>query len=190
MEPSHPTNEPTLSSQPIFQGRVVGLRVDTVRLPDGKTGQREVVEHGDAVVVVPLDGEGRVLMVRQYRKPIELHLLELPAGGLDGNETPEAGALREMQEETGFLPGRLVPLGGFYAAPGYCQEYLHLFLASDLRPSKLAHDDDEHLVLEKLSLAEALALVESGGIRDAKSVAGLLRAERYLLRAQAPDGGS
>ncbi|MSQ26736.1 MAG: NUDIX hydrolase [Dehalococcoidia bacterium] len=185
-----PTNEPTLASRSIFKGRVVGLRVDDVRLPDGKTGTREIIEHADAVVVAPLDAKGRVLLVRQYRKPIEQALLELPAGGLDGNESPADGAIRELQEEIGHYPGTLTPLGGFYAAPGYCQEFLHLFLATDLRPSKLAHDDDEHIEVETVPLDEALAMVESGAIRDAKSVAGLLRVWRHLMRAERPDGGS
>ena len=167
--------EPTLASQRIYQGRVVGLRVDTIRLPDGRTSSREIVEHGDAAVVVPIDATGRVLLVRQYRKPVERSLLELPAGGLDQGETPDQAAIRELQEEIGYYPGRLEALGGFYAAPGYCQEHLHLFLATDLRPSKLAADDDEQIVVAPTPLAEAIALVESGAICDAKSVAGLLR---------------
>ncbi len=185
-----PTNEPTLSTQSIFKGRVVGLRVDAVRLPDGKTGSREIVEHADAVVVAPLDDRGRVLLVRQFRKPIEQALLELPAGGLEGDESPAQGAARELQEEIGQYPGRLTPLGGFYAAPGYCQEYLHLFLATELRPSRLDHDDDEHIEVEAVPLAGALAMIESGAIRDAKSVAGLLRVWRHLSRVELPDGGS
>lgn len=168
--------ERTLSSRRIYQGRVVGLRIDTVLLPHGGTSDREIVEHGEAVVLVPVDDQGRVLLVRQYRKAIERLLLELPAGGVDPGETPEQAAIREMQEETGYLPGKLEALGGFFVAPGYCQEYLHLFLATDLSPSRLDADDDEDIELVPTSWEEMPGLLESGAICDAKSVAGLLRA--------------
>ena len=168
-------SEHTLSTQRIYSGRVVGLRIDTVRMPDGAVSQREIVEHGEAVVMVPIDAEGRVLLVRQYRKPIETSLLELPAGGLEPGESPEEGAMRELREETGCSAGKLESLGGFYAAPGYTEEYLHLFVATDLRHDPLAPDIDEMLQLEPIPLAEAVRLIETGDIRDAKSVAGLLR---------------
>lgn len=168
--------ELTLSSRRIYQGRVVGLRIDTVRLPHGGTSDREIVEHGEAVVLVPVDDQGRVLLVRQYRKAVERLLLELPAGGVDPGETPEQTALREMQEETGFLPGKLEALGGFFIAPGYSQEYLYLFLATDLTPSSLDPDDDEDIELVPTTWEEIPGLLESGAICDAKSVAGLLRA--------------
>ena len=167
--------EPTLDSVRIYQGRVVGLRVDTVRLPHGGTSQREIVEHGAAVVLVPIDPQGRVLMVRQYRKPIERSLLELPAGGIDPGESPEEAARRELQEETGFLPGVLEPLGGFYSAPGFCEEYLHLFLATELTPSARPPDEDENIDLVPVAWEQVPGLLESGGVCDAKSVAGLLR---------------
>lgn len=150
------------------------MRIDTVRLPHGGVSEREIVEHGEAVVLVPVDDQGRVLLVRQYRKAIERLLLELPAGGVDPGETPEQAALREMQEETGFLPGKLEALGGFYIAPGYSQEYLHLFLATNLSPSSLDADDDEDIEVVPTTWEEIPGLLESGAICDAKSVAGLL----------------
>lgn len=167
--------EETVSSERIYRGRVVGLRVDTVRLPDGRTGRREIVEHGEAVVVVPLDREDRVVMVRQYRKPIERVLLELPAGGVDPGESPLEAAQREMQEETGYLPGKLESLGGFYVAPGYCQEYLHLFLATELAPSRKPADEDEDIDVVPVPWTDVPRLLDSGEVCDAKSVAGLLR---------------
>lgn len=170
-----PLTETTLSTQRIYTGKVVGLRIDTVRLPDGRTSQREIVEHGGAVVLVPIDNQGRVLLVRQYRKPVEATLLELPAGGVDPGEAPEQAAVRELREETGYAPGKLEPLGGFYVAPGYTEEYLHLFLATDLRHDPLDPEHDENLQLVPTPLAEALRLIDEGAIRDAKSVAGLLR---------------
>ncbi len=170
-----PLTEETISSQHLFSGRVLGLRVDTVQLPNGITSKREIVEHGPAVVLAPIDAEGRVLLVRQYRKAIGASLLELPAGGMEPGESPEESAMRELQEETGYSAGVLEALGGFYAAPGYTEEYLHLFLAKDLRHNPLAPDVDELLQLVPTSLPEAVRLIESGEIRDAKSVAGLLR---------------
>lgn len=173
-------DEPTIASERIYKGRVLGLRVDTVRLHDGKTSTREIVEHRGAVVLVPIDAEGRVLLVRQYRKAIEQELLELPAGGLNPGEVHGDAALRELREEVGVSAGSLEYLGGFYAAPGYCEEFLHLYLATDLHDAPLEPDEDETVVVEPYPLAEALALIEDGTIRDAKSVAGLLRVARRL----------
>jgi len=173
-------DEPTISTERIFQGRVLGFRVDTVKLHTGAVSTREIVEHRGAVVMVPIDAEGRVLLVSQYRKAIEQELLELPAGGLNPGEAPDDAALRELREEVGVTAGTLTKLGGFYAAPGYCQEYLHLYLATDLREAPLDPDEDENVVVEPHTLAEALALIESGHIRDAKSVAGLLWAARRM----------
>ena len=167
--------EPTIDSVRIYQGRVVGLRVDTVRLPHGGASQREIVEHGASVVLVPIDPQGRVLMVRQYRKPIERSLLELPAGGIDPGESPEEAARRELQEETGYLPGKLEPLGGFYASPDFCEEYLHLFLATELTPSARPPDDDENIELVPVTWDQVAEFLESGAICDAKSIVGLLR---------------
>ncbi len=168
-------DEPTISTQRIFQGRVLGLRVDTVRLHDGKTSTREIIEHHGAVVVVPIDAEDRVLLVRQYRKAVEQALLELPAGGLNAGEEPAAAAIRELREEVGVSARSLQPLGGFYSAPGFCQEYLWLYLATDLHESPLDPDEDEFVVVEPTPFTEAIAMIERGELRDAKTVAGLLR---------------
>lgn len=167
--------ERTVSSRLIYEGRVVKLRVDTVELPGGRTSTREIVEHRGAVVIAALDGQGNVLLVRQYRSPVGQELLELPAGTLDPGEDPEPCASRELQEETGFRAERLERLGGFYSAPGFCTEYLHLFLATGLQPARLDADDDEDIQLVPTRLVEIPALIASGEIRDAKSVAGLLR---------------
>lgn len=168
-----PEPERTIETRRIYDGKILSLRVDTVSLPGGGTSVREIVEHGNAVVLVPLDAEGRVLLVRQYRKPVEQALLELPAGNMEPGEDPEVAATRELREETGFLPGKLERLGGFYAAPGYCQEYLHLFLATDLRSDPLPADSDEDLELVATPWAEVPTLLKSGAICDSKSVAGL-----------------
>ncbi|HEY8490526.1 MAG TPA: NUDIX hydrolase [Dehalococcoidia bacterium] len=155
---------------------MVKLRVDTVALAGGRTTQREVVEHGEVVAMVPLDAQGNVVLVRQYRLPAGQALLEVPAGGVRPDETPEQAAERELREETGYRPGRLQPVTGFYVAPGYCTEYIHLYLAEDLREDPLDGDEDEQVEVVRLPLREAVRLVETGQIQDAKSIIGLLAA--------------
>jgi ADP-ribose pyrophosphatase len=177
------TPERTISSQRVYEGRVVNLRVDTVELPDGRTSQREIVEHRGAVVIVAVDHQGRVLLVRQFRKAVEQELLELPAGTLDPGEGAQACALRELQEETGFQAGKLESLGVFYSSPGFCTELLHLFLATELRPGHLSGDDDEDIEVIAVPLAHIPQLIASGEIKDAKSVVGLLR----VLRERFPE---
>lgn len=172
--------EKTISAQRIYEGRVLNLRIDTVELDDGRTTRREIVEHGGSVVIVPIDAGGNVLLVRQYRKPVEAELLELPAGGIEAGETPEACVQRELQEETGYLAGNIKALGGFYSAPGFCTEYLHLFLATDLRPAFLAMDTDEAIQVVRVPLVQTPDLIAGGQIVDAKSVAGLLWAVNLL----------
>jgi ADP-ribose pyrophosphatase len=151
----------------------VGLRIDRLLFENGHESTQEVVEHRGGVTLVALDSEHRVLFVRQYRHPAAKDLLELPAGTSDRDETPEQCAERELQEETGYKPRRLERLGGFYLAPGYCSEYQHVFLATELAESRL-QGDEPSIHLERHSLSDALALVRDGIIEDAKSVAALL----------------
>src|SRR4030042_2900378 len=165
--------EKTLSSKLIYDGRAIRFRVDTVRMPDGRETTREIVEHSEVIVVVAIDEKDNVLLVRQYRTPIKKELLEIPAGGIDGGEKPEEAVRREMQEETGFLPRKLVRLGGFYSAPGFCTEYLHFYLATDLIQSQLFAEDTESIKLVRVPVKEIPALLTSGKIEDAKSIAGL-----------------
>jgi len=166
--------EVTVESKIIYKGRIVNLRDDKVKLPNGRKTKREIIEHNDVVAIVALDGQENVLLVKQYRKPVEKELLEIPAGGVEDGEDPDASALREMQEETGYLPKQLKKIGGVYASPGYCTEFLHLYLATDLVPSKLSADDDEHIDVIKVPLSEIPQFISSGEICDAKSVAALL----------------
>lgn len=171
--------EKTLSSQPIFSGQVIKLRVDTVEMPGGCQTTREIIEHADCIAVVAIDNEDNILLVKQFRKPVEKELLEIPAGGIDDGEDPEAAVRREMCEETGYLPRKLESLGGFYSAPGYCTEYLHLYLASDLTPRRLIAEDTESIELVRVPVSQIISLINSGGICDAKSIAGLLRFLEY-----------
>ena len=115
--------EKTVKTEEIFQGRAVKLRVDTVEKPSGARTTREIVEHSNCIAVVVVDEDNKVILVRQFRKPVEEELLEIPAGGIEPGETPDQAACRELQEEIGFRPNTLEDLGGFYAAPGYCTEY-------------------------------------------------------------------
>ncbi len=168
------TSEITLASERVYEGRVVNLRVDAVRMADGRVVKREVVEHGVVVVIAALDRDGNVILVRQERTPIGKELWELPAGGVDDGEDPAAAASRELREETGFDAGRIQRLGGFYSSPGFCNEYLHLFLATDLHLSPLAQDTDESIEVTAMPLEGALKMVENEDINDAKTMIGLL----------------
>jgi ADP-ribose pyrophosphatase len=172
--------EITLESKTMFQGKIINLRVDTVRLPGGRVVTREVAEHSDSVCIVPIDDQGEVLLVRQYRTPVKGALLELPAGGVEAGEVSEETVQRELQEETGYRAGTLRHLSSFWMTPGWCDEYMHTYLATDLTESRLAGDDDENIVVERVSLDRALELIGSGEIRDVKSIAGLLLAHRVL----------
>ena len=171
--------EKTLSSQLIYDGRAVKLRVDTVRIPGGRETKWEIVENRDCVAIVAIDADDNVLLVKQFRKPVEKELLEIPAGGIDPGEDPATAVRREMQEETGYLPRKVERLGGFYSTPGYCTEYLHLYLATDLTLSPLQAEDTENIRLVRVPISQISSLVASGSICDAKSIAGLLTFLEY-----------
>lgn len=175
-----PREEIVIHSRLIHQGRIATLREDTVALADGDTAFREVVEHSEVVAVVPVDANGEVVLVRQYRLPAREVLLEVPAGCMDEGESAEAAAQRELQEETGYRAERLERLTGFFVSPGYCTEFIHIFLATGLLDSPLDGDEDEEIAIRRTPLAEAVRLVESGEIKDGKSVAGILLAARRL----------
>jgi ADP-ribose pyrophosphatase len=171
-------DERVLESRRLYDGRIVNLRVDTVTIDDGVQAMREVVEHVEAVAIVPVLADGRIVLVRQYRLPAERELLEIPAGSLDPGEDPDQAALRELQEEIGFATRRLRRLGGFWVAPGYCTEYIHIYLADDLHESRLDADHDERIEIEIVTLEDALDRIDAGEIEDAKSICGLLQYSR------------
>ena len=172
MQESNP--EPTVESKLVYEGRIVNLRVDTVRLDTGRFTTREIAEHGNSVCVVPIDSDGNVLLVRQYRKPVEASLLEIPAGGIDPGESPNESVLRELQEEIGHTAASLRPLSSFWVSPGWCTEFMYAFIATDLSPAKLAADDDENITVERVPLGNIPMLIQSGEIRDAKSILSLV----------------
>jgi ADP-ribose pyrophosphatase len=170
-----------LSSRSVHEGRVIALRVEEIELPGGRRSTLELVHHPGAAAIVPVDDAGRVLFVRQYRHATGGQwLLEVPAGKLDPGEPPEACAARECEEETGFRPSELVPLGWIWTTPGFTDERIWLFLARGLVPGRQDLQEDEALAVERLPFAEAVSRALGGGINDAKSIAALLRAAPHL----------
>lgn len=168
------------SSQRLYEGRVINLRLDTIRLPNGKMSEREIIEHRGAVAMVPLLNRDTVILVRQYRRAAASTLLEIPAGTRDLNEDIEACARRELAEEINYQAGRLVKLFQSFMAPGYSTEVIHTFLAMDLTRTEGNTDEDEFLEVVPTPLAEAIAMIRSGDIVDAKTISGLLLTERML----------
>jgi len=171
-----------VKSEDVYRGKAFKVRLDTVQMQNGRDTKWDVVDHVGSVGMVPVDADGSIIFVRQYRHAVRLDLLELPAGTLHDGELPEACAARELREETGLEAGHLEPLGSFYLAPGYSSELMHVFLATDLRPNPLPADEDEFLQVERLPARRAVQMAEQGEIPDAKSVAALLLARPSLLK--------
>jgi len=170
-----------LKTEVLMKGRAFTIRRDTLKTPDQRETKFDIIEHIGSVVILPLDGKGNLLFVRQYRHAAGGDLLELPAGTLDdAQESPESCAAREIREETGFAAGSLAKIGQFYLAPGYSTEFMHVFLATDLRPDPLEADDDEFLSVEAVPVAEAIRMAERGEMPDAKSLAALFLGKPHL----------
>ena len=167
-------NEKILSTKRIYSGRIVTLDLCEVELPDGQHQMREIIRHPGAVALVALDDQNRVLLVRQFRSASAQIMSEIPAGVLNAGEEPMAAAVRELQEETGYKPGKIESLGGFYTAPGYTTEYIHLFVATQLIESRLPADIDELIELDHLAFSDVLTMIERGEIEDAKTIIALL----------------
>jgi ADP-ribose pyrophosphatase len=169
-----------IKSEELLKGRTFRIRRDTLRTPDGKETKLEIIEHGGSVVVVPVDNDGNVLFVRQYRHATGGDLLELPAGTRDGEEPYEECAAREIREETGMEAGQLQRVGDFYLAPGYSSEFMAVFLATGLKHNPLQADDDEFLQVEKIPVKDVNGMFERSEVPDAKSLAAWLLAKPYL----------
>ncbi|MBN1428991.1 MAG: NUDIX hydrolase [Anaerolineae bacterium] len=174
------TQERIIKSQTIFEGKIVNLRVDTVTIGNDRTYEREIIQHGGAVALVPLDENGNVILVRQYRTGAGQELLELPAGGLEPGEGREECARRELQEEIGFYPEKLEKLGSFWVAASYTTESITIYLAGNLRPSQLPPDQDERISVVHMPFAEALQAALTNQIEDSKTLIGLVWAARHL----------
>ena len=173
-------NEETLNTERPYSGKILNLRIDTIKLPSGRVAAREVIEHIDSVCMVPVDDENNVWFVRQFRTPAGRALLELPAGGMNDGELASDAALRELQEEIGCTADNLQHLASFFLAPGWCDEYMHAYLATGLTPSKLEADDDENILIEKIPISDVMNLIQNGDIDDVKTIAGLLLVMQVL----------
>ncbi len=172
--------EVPLESRRVYEGRILNLRVDTVRLPSGETAIREIVEHRGAVAIVPILDDGRVVLVRQFRYAVGAVCLEVPAGTLEPGEDPLIGAHRELEEETGYQAARWERLGAIWPTPGYSTEEIVLFIAQDLRPGPARPEPDEALSVVAMPWSEIWAAIEGGRLRDAKSIVALVWAARRL----------
>ncbi|MCL2080984.1 MAG: NUDIX hydrolase [Oscillospiraceae bacterium] len=177
--------ERTVGGGEVFSGRVFGVTVEDVLLPDGRTARKEIVRHSGGVCVLALleDGpEPLVPLVRQYRYGAAAETLEIPAGRLEAGEDPEECGRRELAEECGLLAESFVPLGTIYPTPAYCDEVIHIFLARGLSRTEACLDDDEFLSVEYVTLERLAELCRDGGINDAKTVVAAVRTENRVQR--------
>lgn len=172
--------EVTISTDPIFQGRIISLQVDQVKLPNGEIASREIVRHPGAVAVIALV-EDKLLVVEQYRKPFEKNLVEIPAGKLDAGEEPVEAAKRELEEETGYRAGSIRLLNSFYTSPGFADEIIHLYITEDLSKGEAHLDEDEFLDCSAITLEEAEAYIAQGRIGDAKTIMAVYAWKLYRL---------
>lgn len=172
--------EATVSSEHIFKGRIISLQVDTVTLPNGEMATREIVKHPGAVAVIPLIGD-KMIVVEQYRKPLEKSQVEIPAGKLDAGEEPLKAALRELEEETGYRSENVKLVSSFYTSPGFADEIIHLYIAEDLVKGNANPDEDEFLECEAITLEEAQQYMRDGRISDAKTILAVYAWQLYRL---------
>lgn len=172
--------EKTLNEQYAFKGRIINLRVDTVELPDGSVSTREVVEHNGGIGILPIDENGFAYLVKQWRSPYRKVVLEIPAGKRDGDENPLDGGIRELKEEVGATAENIVSLGEIYPTPGYCGEIIYLYLATGLSFGNQDLDEDEFLNVEKIKFTDLVDMVLNGEIKDSKTIAAVLKADKLL----------
>jgi ADP-ribose pyrophosphatase len=172
--------EQRIKSEKLFDGQILKLYFDQVRLPNGKTATREKISHPGAVGMVPVTDDGNVLLVRQYRYPVDDITIEIPAGKIDKMEEPEKCARRELAEEVGAVNGDLKLLSSFYTTPGFCDEVLHLYIATGFKISDNNLDDDEFLDIVSIKLDEAVKWIMEGKIKDSKTIIGILMAMNFL----------
>ena len=172
--------EKTINSDIVYTGRIITVKNDKVELVNGRTSFREVVEHNGGVGIIPVDSEGNIYLVRQFRYPFMEDTLEIPAGKLEKGENPFDCAVRELSEETGFTAGRYDDLGMFYPSPGYCQEILYIYMARDLTAGRMHLDENEFLDVLKVPLDKAVDMVMKGELRDAKTIIAILKAKKIV----------
>lgn len=158
----------------VYRGKVVNLLVDTILLPSGRTAIREVVQHPGGVVAVPVMDDGRLLLLRQYRYPLQKYILEFPAGKLDSRQSPLDTMLRELEEETGYVASEMTYQCSFYTSPGFSDEIIHLFVARGLTKARQRLEEGEHITVQAVTLAECFQKVAAGEIADGKTILGIL----------------
>lgn len=168
--------EEFIKAEKIFDGKIIKVHRDTVHLPNGKEATREVVDHPGAVAVVPILKDGRIVLVRQYRYPIDSLTLEIPAGKLDLDESPDECAIRELREETGYETKNIQKVTSIYTAPGFSNEIIHVYIARDLILKEACPDEDEFINVEVYETERIKAMINDGTIDDAKTLVGLLLA--------------
>lgn len=175
-------NEETVSSEQIFKGKIITVRRDTVRLPNGNSATREIVEHPGGVAIVALNDRGEVYVERQYRHPFGKVIMEIPAGKLDADEDPFDCCVRELHEETGLSAGRYDYLGKFMLSPGFCREWIHIYLARDLSAGTAKLDPDEFLELDTIPFTKLMDMIMNNEVEDAKTVMGILKTNELLKK--------
>ncbi len=166
--------ETTIESEMIYEGKILNLRKDKVNITGGKTSYREIIEHKGAVALVPINDDGNIVLVRQFRKAAEKEVLEIPAGKMEEGEDPLMTAKRELEEETGYCADSIIHMTSMYPAIGYSSEIIHLYLAKDMKKGKTCFDEGEDIEIVEISLKTAVERVLSGEIEDAKTIAGIL----------------
>jgi ADP-ribose pyrophosphatase len=174
--------EKTISEKHIYEGNVIKVGMLTVSLPNGKEATRDIVYHPGASVVVPLSEDGSLHMVRQFRKPIDCESLELPAGKLDPGEDPKICAERELKEETGLEAGLVKHLISIHTTPGFSNEIIHMYLATDLKEGEACADEDEFLSTEKIKVDNLIDMILNHEITDAKTIIGVLLADKIIKK--------
>src|SRR5699024_4963855 len=163
--------EKTLKTTTVYNGKIVHLRVDDVLLPDGEKSKREIIKHPGAVAIIPITPDNKIVLVRQYRKPLEKTIVEIPAGKIEQKERPELTAIRELEEETGYTTNELSFVTSFYTSPGFADELMHIYMTTDIHrlTEKVTGDDDEFIEKMELTLEEAKEYVRKQDIHDAKT---------------------
>ena len=167
-----------LSSRRVYTGKVLSLDLDDVEEPGGVRTTREVVRHSGSVAVLAIQDDGRIVLVRQYRYPVDAALWELPAGRVDAGESPEQAAQRELQEEIGMKAGSLSRLAFFFTTPGFCDESMHVFRATGLIPSQAMGDEDERIEVQAFTLPELDAMIDRGEVQEGKTLVAILLERR------------
>ena len=168
------TEEKTLSSERIYDGAILNLRRDVVTVKDGRTSYREIVEHSGGVIILGVTPQGKIPMIRQFRKAAEQVMFELPAGKLEKGEDPKEAALREFKEETGYTADRIRHAAAFYPTVGYSEEILHIFFAEGLTPGETDFDDNESIEIEEFFPEELYGLIDAGHMNDGKTMLAIL----------------